>query len=64
VPLHGGGGDVHRFRRFLDGEAAEETQLDEPRLLGVDLLEPLQRLVERDEIDGRRVAGDECLRRA
>ena len=64
VPLDRGGGDVHRLGGLLDGQAAEEAQLDEPRLLGVDRLEPLQRLVEGDEIDAagcRRRAG---LRRA
>ncbi len=54
VALHGGGGDAHRLGGLLDRQAAEEAQLDEPRLLGVESREPLERLVERDEIDRSR----------
>src|SRR5262249_35721965 len=37
--LDGGGRDAQRLRRLLDRQAGEEAQLDEARLLGVDLLQ-------------------------
>ena len=58
VALHGRGGDVHGLGRFLDRQAAEEAQLDDPRLAGVERGEPLERRVERDHVErrGRRAA--------
>src|SRR2546425_3785224 len=48
---------AERIGRFLDAEACEVSQLDDARLLGVDLLQPLQRFVERRQ-HGLLIAGD------
>jgi hypothetical protein len=44
VPLYRGGGDRQGLGRLLDGEAAEEAQLDDPGLIRIELGEPLERL--------------------
>ena len=46
LALHRRRGDVERFRRLLDGESAEIAQLDEPRLIGIERRESLERLVQ------------------
>src|SRR5262249_37596000 len=38
---------IERFGGVLDAEAGEKPELDDPRLLGIDLLEAVQRVVER-----------------
>src|SRR5881397_2178556 len=38
--------DAERRRGFLDAEAGKVAELDDPGLLGIDFLEPLERLVE------------------
>src|ERR1700704_251606 len=48
---------AERIGRFLDAEACEVSQLDDARLLGVELLQPLQRFVERRQ-HGLLIAGD------
>ena len=50
VALYRGGGDVHRLGGLLDGQAAEESQLDEPRLLRIERASRSRARVERDEI--------------
>jgi len=44
--------DTQRGRGLLDGQAAEEAQLDELRLIGIDLLKLGQRAIEVERIDG------------
>ena len=61
MPLYGGRGDVHRFGGFFDGQAAEETQLDEASLLRIDGLKTLEGVVEREDVDRLLTAGDERL---
>jgi hypothetical protein len=51
VPRDGLGRDAECMGRLLDGQAAEEPQFDDLRLLRVHASEPLQRLVERHQID-------------
>src|SRR5262245_21710357 len=51
VALHRRGRDPHRFGGLLDRESAEESQLDDARLALVERGEPIERRVERDEID-------------
>src|ERR1051325_8457367 len=50
VALDGGGADAEHFRGLLDGDPAEEAQLDESALFGIDLGELFERLVERDQL--------------
>lgn len=45
-PFDGGGGDTHDLGGFLDGEAAEEAELDKLGLVGVELLEAIEGFVE------------------
>src|SRR5687768_8659693 len=49
VAFDGGGADAQDLRRLLDREAAEEAQLDEPRLLRVELRQLAERVVEREQ---------------
>ena len=43
--------DVHHFRRFFHGQAAEKAQLDDAALLGIDRRQPRQRVVQREQIE-------------
>src|SRR5687767_12394966 len=61
VPFDGGGGDVHGRGRFLDGGAAEEPELDEARLFGIEVRELGQCRVEIEQVDRWLAAGDESL---
>ena len=54
VALDGGGGDVEHFSGLLDAQAAEISKLDDFGLPLAHLGEPLQREIERDEVDGAR----------
>src|SRR4029453_13933563 len=49
APLQRGRRHPERVRGLLDAETGEKAQFDNPRLLGVDFLEPRQRLVERGQ---------------
>jgi hypothetical protein len=42
--------DLQRFRGFDHAQATEESKLDDAALLSVELLEPLERVVEGDEV--------------
>src|SRR6185436_5949276 len=53
---------AHHLGGLLDGEAAEEAQLDDARLVGVERLELAERVVEVDQVDARRLdAGVDVL---
>src|SRR5215218_6988946 len=51
VALDRGVADAEHLGRLLDGQAAEELQLNDARLLRVDGGEPLQRLVNRQQVN-------------
>ena len=51
VALHGRRRDVERFGRFLDRQPAEVAQLDDLGLTLVERGQPLERGVEREEVD-------------
>src|SRR5690606_17631166 len=57
VALDGRGRELERLGGFLDRQAAEVAQCDDPSLSGVDALERFQRAVERGDIDAVAVAG-------
>src|SRR5436190_22602965 len=52
--LHRPGGPPEHFRGLVDRQAAEEPELHEPYLIGIDHGEPVQRLVNRENVDRRR----------
>src|SRR5215204_7436265 len=51
VALDGGMADAHGLGRLLDGEAAEELQLDDARLVGVERREAFERLVDAEQVE-------------
>lgn len=61
MPFDGGRRDPERLGRFLDRQTAEEPQLDEPGLLGIDGGQPGERRVDRQQINGSLLTGDEPL---
>src|SRR6476659_2836572 len=45
--------DAHHFRSFINREAAEEAQFDDPFLLWIELLQLFESFVDREKINLR-----------
>ena len=44
-------GDPHDLRRLFDGQAAEESQLDQVRMIGIQCSKACERLIKSDDVD-------------
>jgi hypothetical protein len=50
VALHGGSGNAESVSRFVNRQAAEVTQLDDPALLGVQRRQFVERSIECEQV--------------
>lgn len=61
LALHRRRRETHRLPGFLDRQSAEEPQLHQPALLGVEGGEPRQHLIQRENIDTASRRGTGCV---
>src|SRR5262245_42254241 len=61
LALDGPGGDREDLGRLLDAQPAEEAQLDDPALAGIERGQAVERVVERDEVGGALDRDAGCL---